>query len=315
LKYAHIPVLLKEVVHYLSPKAGETFVDATLGGGGYCLALLDAVGSSGRVLAIDADRQAVDNFKFKILNLKLANADAFCGNFRNIDEIARISELSKPDGVVADLGFSTGELEESGRGLSFQKDEPLDMRFDLSSQKTAADVVNFYSEKELARIFESFGEDKHAKLLAKKLVMFRSAEPINTTGQLTLAIKKALPSASEYGLGDVYRRIFQALRIEVNQELQALEEFLPKAFDLLAPSGKLAVVSFHSLEDRIVKRYFSSLIKGCVCPPSFPVCVCGKNPEAKLITRKAVIPSKEEQLENPKSKSAKLRVIMKLENS
>ena len=310
--YEHTPVLLNEVLEYLAPRPGQNIVDATLGGGGYTAAILEKIKPGGKVLAIDLDKDAVENFR----NTQHAahNTQQLIlhqGNFAQIDKIISNHKFPAPDGIVADLGLSSYELEH--RGISFQTDQPLDMRFDQSQPLDAKFILNNYDENRLRKIFEDFGEEKFSRQIAKKIVEFRvkSGELKHTT-ELYQLIVDALPKPVKHKADDSARRIFQALRIEVNHELENLKEFLPKAFDLLSPGGRLVVVSFHSLEDRIVKQYFVGLTKGCVCPPDFPQCICGKNPQAKILTKKPVTPSSEELNKNSRSAPAKLRAIRKL---
>lgn len=311
-EYTHIPVLLEEVISYLQPKAGENFVDATLGGGGYTRAILERIQPGGRVLAIDLDKDALENAKSQITNSK--NLVLHHGNFQNINKITKEHAFSNISGIVADLGLSSYELDQSTRGFSFQKKEPLDMRFDQSHPEDAKYILNNYDEQRLRKIFEDYGEEKFSRQIAKRVTSdrLRVTGGIKHTNELYQIIQDALPKPVKHKADDSARRIFQALRIAVNHELSSLEEFLPKAFDILNPGGRLVIVSFHSLEDRIVKQYFNSLTKGCVCPIDFPQCVCGKNPQGKLLTKKIVTASEAELKNNPRSKSAKLRAIVKL---
>jgi len=318
--YHHVPVLLKEVLEVLEIKFGQNVVDGTLGGGGYTKAILNAVGPTGNVLSIDLDIDAIENTRKNLPPARLAggseikNLKLVHGNFAHIDTIIKNHDFSAPDAIVADIGFSSYELEQSGRGLSFQKKEPLDMRFDQASgNEDAKFILNTYNEKRLLEIFNNYGEEKFSKQIVRKIMMLRQdGEHIHYTTDLYEIIKSALPKPVKHKADDSARRIFQALRIAVNHELSNLEEFLPKAFNILAPGGRLAVVSFHSLEDRIVKQFFVGLTKGCVCPIDFPQCICGKEPAGKIITKKLVSASEEELRENPRSKPAKLRAIMKL---
>jgi 16S rRNA (cytosine1402-N4)-methyltransferase len=308
--YEHIPVLLNEVLEYLSPRPGQNIVDATLGGGGYTSAIINKIKPDGKVLAIDLDKDAVENFKLQITNFK-KQVIVTQGNFSKIDNIIKNHNFPGPDGIVADLGLSSYELEH--RGMSFQKDQPLDMRFNQSQPEDAKFILNNYEESKLREIFEKYGEEKFSRQIARKILDYRlKIEEIKHTGQLYKIIQDALPKPVKHKADDSARRIFQALRIEVNYELQSLEEFLPKAFDLLVPGGRLVVVSFHSLEDRIVKQFFVGLTKGCVCPPDFPQCICGKNPKGKILTKKPITATEAELKNNSRSAPAKLRAIEKL---
>lgn len=311
-KYGHTPVLLNEVIEYLNPQPGQNFVDATLGGGGYTKAILNKNQPNGKVLAIDLDQDAVEAFELGIRNEKLGTrAQAVQGNFSHIDKIVEHHKFSGIAGIVADLGLSSYELEH--RGMSFQTDQPLDMRFNQKGEHIDAKfILNNYSQERLEKIFNEFGEEKFSRQIVKKIQESRVQNPIHYTTELYQIIQDALPKPVKHKADDSARRIFQALRVEVNHELENLKEFLPKAFDLLNPEGRLVVVSFHSLEDRIVKQFFVGLTKGCVCPPDFPQCVCGKNPRGKLLTKKIVTASAEELQKNLKARPAKLRAIQKI---
>lgn len=310
MPYEHIPVLLREVISYLNARSGENFVDATLGGGGYTRAILEKVKPDGKVLAIDLDADAIENQRKENKDKGLI---LHHGNFQNINKIIKEHEFTNIAGIVADLGLSSYELDQAGRGFSFQKKEVLDMRFNTSHPEDAKFILNSYDENRLRKIFEDYGEEKFSRQIAKKIVGLRAKGLVlRHTDELFDAIKDALPKPVKHKADDSARRIFQALRIEVNHELENLEEFLPKAFDILAPGGRLVIVSFHSLEDRIVKQYFVSLTKGCVCPIDFPQCVCGKNPQGKLLTKKPVTASEMELKDNPRARPAKLRAIEKI---
>lgn len=315
-KHFHTPVLLNEVLEFLQPKPGQTIVDATVGGGGHALELAKALGSSGTIIGMDLDPEALretqSNFKKQKLkiNLKLIH-----DNYRNIATVLRSASLARVDGIIADLGISSYDLGQSGRGFSFQKDEPLDMRFNPEQERSAQSIVEHYEEHELSKIFREYSEEKFSNKIARAIVVARQQQSISTTTDLFNIIKHALPGSIRFKAADSARRIFQALRIEVNQELRNIEQFLPQAFAALTPGGRMAIISFHSLEDRIVKQYFLSLAKGCICPPEFPVCVCGKEPLAKILTKKPVVASEQEQAENPRSKPAKLRAIEKIKTT
>lgn len=314
MTYYHTSVLLQEVLKYLDPKPGQNFVDATLGGGGYTSAILERIQPGGRLLAIDLDELAIRNYELRIKHQKFQNRIVLVhGNFKEIDKFVERQDFKNISGVVADLGLSSDLLENSGRGFSFQKNEPLDMRFDVaSSSPDAKFILHNYSEKQLLQIFKTFGEEKYSLPIARSIARNRQARGLRFTGDLVEIIKQALPKPAKHKWADSARRIFQALRIAVNFELENLEVFLPKAFGLLAPGGRLAVVSFHSLEDRAVKQYFAALARACVCPPDFPQCLCGKNPQGKLLSKKPIVAQAREAADNPRSKSAKLRIIQKL---
>lgn len=309
-EYNHIPVLLQEALDFLRLKSGDVVVDATLGGGGYTKAISKIVGIKGRVLAIDLDSEAIAHFQ------KPKNVSVVQGNFREIDKFVEESGFTEVNGIVADIGLSTYELEGSNRGISFQKNEPLDMRFDRNSKEPDASfILNNSSEKELSHIFSAYGEEKHASRIAREIVRERQKSHIRYTSELARIIELALPKPVKHKANQSARRIFQSLRIAVNHELSNLEEFLPKAFEILSPGGRLVVVSFHSLEDRIIKQFFNKISKGCVCPPEFPICMCGKEPQGKVLTRKPLVPTTGELNFNPRSKPAKLRAVEKISSN
>lgn len=323
-KYLHTPVLLQQAITLLDPQPGQRFVDATLGGGGYTAALLERVAtagattgdskSNGAVLAIDLDQAALDNasqnFAKKIEAHQLVLAH---GNFAQLDKILEAKkDFYNIDGIVADIGLSSYQLDSSGRGITFQKKEPLDMRFDLSSNEPDARfMLNEYSEAELAKIFSDYGEERESKRIARAIVRARVGKPLHYTTDLVEIIQQALPKPVQHKWADAARRIFQALRIAVNHELENLETFLPKALDLVNPGGVIVIVSFHSLEDRIVKQFFQEAAKGCICPKEFPICLCNRTPQAEILTKKLVSATDEEITENSRSGSAKLRAIRK----
>lgn len=313
MSYSHIPVLLQEALLYLDPKPGENFVDATLGGGGYSIALLNKVSPDGSVLSIDLDPAAREQYEQLLAGKAYQkNAVIAAGNFRDIDHIIDHHDFGNISGIVADIGLSSYQLDQSGRGISFQKDEPLDMRFDPSSSPDAKFILNNYSQDELTRIFRDNGEEPSARSIAKAIVTRRETHAMHSTQDLVDAIKIGLPKPKKHLWQAAARRIFQAVRMSVNHELENLESFLPKAFDLLNPGGRMVVVSFHSLEDRIVKQFFAAAARGCICPPEFPYCKCGLTPQGKLLTRKPVMAGIEEQAANSRSSSAKLRAVLKL---
>ncbi len=309
MSYIHKPVLLREVIEVLKPKENQNFVDATLGGGGYTEELLKRTGPKGKVLAIDLDEVAIKNIKNNIKDKRLKTKH---GNFREIDKY--VEEWGEPNisGIVADIGISSNQLDNSDRGISFKKDELLDMRMNVTGNgKTAEFILNNSDEKVLREWFRQFGEDPNSNKIARNVIRFREEKKIKTTTDLVQIIKSSLPKPIQHKWEDTARRIFQAIRIVVNDELANLEEFLPKAVNILPKGGKLAVVTFHSLEDRIVKQFFVKMSKGCVCPPDFPACVCGKSPIVKLITKKPITAGALEAKTNSRSLSAKLRVIEK----
>ncbi len=314
MTYQHIPVLLQEVLQILDPKPGDSFVDATLGGGGYTEALLSRTAPKGKVLAMDLDVDAIQAFKLRIKNQESSKrVIAVHNNFSKVAHVVAEHKFGPVAGIVADIGLSSYELDSAGRGISFQKDEPLDMRFDISGNApTAAFMLAEYGEQELTSIFKNYGEEKFAKQIARNIVRNRDLHKITRTTDLTAIIADSIPARLRHRASDSYRRVFQALRIAVNAELENLEKFLPEALGILPSGGTLAVVTFHSLEDRIVKQFFVKAATGCVCPKDFPTCICGRTPGAEILTKKPVIAGAPEVSQNSRAKSAKLRAIRKL---
>ena len=311
--FTHVPVLSKEAVELLAPNLGDVAVDCTLGGGGHALEIARRIGKTGKIIGIDLDPAAIAAAEKLFAKEKPAAPHTFIrGSYANIDTILEQNGTKSAGLILADVGISSYDLEQSGRGFTFQKDQPLDMRFDPSAKLTASHVVNTYTSPRLTEIFRKFGEDAQSSRIAHGIVAQRQTGTIATTAELLGAIKASLPGAIRHKAADSARRIFQALRIEVNGELDNLAAFLPKAFSLLAPNGRLGIISFHSLEDRMVKQFFLAKAKGCTCPPDFPECRCGKLPEGKILTRKVVVASGEEIRANSRSRPAKLRAIQKL---
>ena len=296
----HVPVLLHEVISFLDPGFGKKFIDATFGGGGHSRELEKA---GAKVLGIDQDPEVAARHK-------VAH-----GNFADLKTIAEQNDFAKVDGILMDLGLGSHQLDDPVRGFSFQREGPLDMRFDASDAeaKTAAKIVNFYPEKDLLNIFLRYGEERQfGKRITRAILEHRKEGDLETTLQLFELIKRALPAQFRFRAGDVARRIFQALRIAVNDELENLEKGLQQALDLLLPKGKLVVISFHSLEDRIVKSFFVKEAKDCVCPPEFPVCVCQARAKLRVLTRKPITASEFEIKTNSRARSAKLRGAEKI---
>jgi 16S rRNA (cytosine1402-N4)-methyltransferase len=305
--YSHDPVLLQPVLEFLKPEPNQNFIDATLGGGGYTRALLERIKPGGKILAIDLDQAALDNIG------TAKNVIAVQGNFTHLQNIVRNHKFENIVGIVADLGLSSFQLDQSGRGITFQKDEPLDMRFDqTSSGNDAQFLLNNASVEDLQKILRDFGEEPLAGKIARNIVKQRQEKLFHTTFDLNAVIQDSLPKPLKHRWADTARRVFQALRIAVNHELENLESFLPQALDLLSPGGRLVVVSFHSLEDRLVKQFFAQASKGCVCPVDFPQCICGKNAQGKILTKKPVLASEQELAANSRSKPAKLRALLKV---
>jgi 16S rRNA (cytosine1402-N4)-methyltransferase len=307
----HIPVLAEEVRELLAVQPGETVVDATFGAGGHSRLLVDDLEGSGKLTAIDRDptvRPYFDRVK--------ASARGVQMRFLRGDYAVVLSQLAsngvKADAVLLDLGLSSMQLDRHERGFSYATDAPLDMRMDPSDEPSAADIVNTWDERELATIFRRYGEERYARQIARGIVRRRERESIERTGQLVDVVRASIPAPARFGEGHPAKRVFQALRIEVNHELESLEAGLPAAFEMLRPGGRLAVISFQSLEDRIVKRFLRELARGCTCPPDFPICVCGHEPELRILTWKPVRPSAREVDENPRASSARLRAAVKV---
>jgi len=303
----HVPVLLKETIEFLSPLPGGKYIDATFGAGGHSRAILEAIGGDGKLLGIDANLNAVKSQLSYVKGCTLVH-----GNFREIGSIAKQHGFEDVDGILFDLGLSSDMLDDPQRGFSFQKDGPLDMRYDRGKDWKAYDFVNLENEKQLAEIFKKYGEERFSKKIARAIVNIRKEGKIETTVELFNLIKQALPGKLRHKAGDHARRIFQAIRIEVNDELGALKAALPQTLQLLDSGSRLVVISFHSLEDRIVKHFFRDAAKGCTCPVDFPRCVCGKKPLVKILTKKPVVPGDSEIAKNSRAKPAKLRTVEKI---
>jgi 16S rRNA (cytosine1402-N4)-methyltransferase len=308
MNFQHIPVLLKETLDYLKPKPGGIYVDGTMGGGGHSQEIIKRIFPSGLVIGIDRDPAA-----FKAASERLeAWSECFTpihGNYVDIGDILKKLNIEAVDGILLDLGVSSHQLDTPERGFSYHEDVRLDMRMDTTQDYSAYNLVNQATQQELAKIIWSYGEERWAKRIAAFIVENR---PLETTSQLVEVIKKAVPASARRNGPHPARRTFQALRIAVNQELTLLEEALTNAVEVLRPGGRLCVITFHSLEDRIVKNTFRNLKDPCTCPPDVPVCICGKTPVVDIITRKPVVPGQEELDANPRARSAKLRVCQKL---
>lgn len=309
MEFKHYSVLLNESVDALNVRDDGVYVDGTMGGGGHSYEILSR--GAGRLIGIDQDIEAIEASKKRLSEFgdRLVTVNR---NFCRIKEILQELEISEIDGAVLDLGVSSYQLDNAERGFSYMHDALLDMRMDRTAELSAKEVVNGYSEDELTRIFYEYGEEKWSKRIAKFIVEKRNEREIETTGELAEIIKAAIPRKARLDGGHPAKRVFQAIRIEVNGELRILEQALRDFIDVLKPGGVISVITFHSLEDRIVKKTFASLAQGCTCPKDFPVCVCGKKPVIRVITRKPVLPSGQELEENSRSKSAKLRVAEKL---
>lgn len=307
-EFKHKSVLLDETIDMLNIKPGGIYIDGTLGGGGHSFEVCKRLGLEGRLIGIDQDAAAIkagserlEEFKDQITIVR--------SNYSNMKEIVKDLEVDKVDGIILDLGVSSHQLDTVERGFTYRENAPLDMRMDTRMDKTAKDIVNGYSEFDLYRIIRDYGEDKFAKNIAKHIVRVREEKVIETTDELTEAIKAAIPMKLRVGTGHPAKKTFQAIRIELNQELEVLKQSLEDMVSILGDDGRLCIITFHSLEDRIVKTAFKNYENPCTCPPNFPVCVCGNQSKGKVISRKPILPSDEELTENKRAKSAKLRVF------
>ncbi len=307
---AHVPVLTKELVELLDVQPDSRVVDCTFGAGGHAAAVAAKLSPSGVLVACDQDPVAEDYYMDLRPSLR-CRSRFYLGNFA--DSLSELLEKGfRATHVYMDLGLSSMQIDTPDRGFSYSYDAPLDMRMDPEGPVTAADMVNTWSEAALADLFGRYGEERYARRIARAIVAQRSSRPYERTAELVDTVKRAIPTPARFGAGNPAKRVFQALRIEVNDELNSLQRALPAAFDLLDPGGILLVIGFHSLEDRIVKHFFVSKVRPCTCPPRFPICVCGKKPTGELVTSKAVTPSPAELTSNPRSSSAKLRALRRL---
>ena len=304
----HVPVLAAEVIRETDPRPGETVVDCTFGGGGHSRLLAERIGPTGTLIAIDRDPAAAERFE------QIARDVPAEARFIRADFDAALADLAaeglRPDIVLFDFGVSSMQIDAWQRGFSYSFDAPLDMRMDPDAAVSAQTVVNEWPESRIAEILRNYADERHARSIARRIVERR---PLDTTAELVEAVRAGLPPAARFGRGNPAKRTFQAIRIAVNDELAAIDAALPEAWEMLAPAGRLAAISFHSLEDRRVKRFLADRARGCVCPPEFPVCRCGLEPEAKLVTRGGIAPSAGEIADNPRSASAHLRVAVKLD--
>ena len=306
--FKHTSVLLEETVDGLNIKPNGIYVDGTLGGGGHAYEVCSRLDSMGRFIGIDQDEAAIEAASVRLSDFG-ERVTIVRSNYCDMKLQLQKLGIDKVDGIVLDLGVSSYQLDTAERGFSYRVDAPLDMRMDRRQKMTAKDIVNDYSEMDLFRIIRDYGEDKFAKNIAKHIVMEREKGPIETTGQLIEIIKRAIPMKFQKTAGHPAKRTFQAIRIELNRELEVLRDTLDEMIDLLNPGGRISIITFHSLEDRIVKSIFKRNEDPCTCPSHFPVCVCGNVSKGKVITRKPILPSEEELEMNSRSKSAKLRVF------
>lgn len=306
MRYHHVPVLLKEAIRYLNCRPGKIYVDGTLGGCGHAIEVLKQAEPDGLLIGLDLDSDAIDNAR-KILSDFGSRVRLFHHNFASLSAILSQTGIPAVDGILIDTGMSLYQLEKSGRGFSFMRDEPLDMRMNKGETTTAADLVNKLSKEELTKLLWNYGEERWSRKIAEAIISCRLEKTIQSTRELAEIIRSAVPRTGRPYRIDPATQTFQALRIAVNRELKSLEDLLGSAPSLLNRGGRLVVISFHSLEDRLVKSRLKDFQKGCTCPPDFPHCVCGKTATMKVLTPKPVRPSPEEIAENPKARSAKLR--------
>ncbi|WP_302629764.1 16S rRNA (cytosine(1402)-N(4))-methyltransferase RsmH [uncultured Eubacterium sp.] len=308
MDFKHVSVLLKETIDGLNINPDGIYVDGTLGGGGHAYEVCKHLSSKGRLIGIDQDSEALEAARERLSEFE-DKVTMVRSNYCEIDTILKDLDIDKVDGIVLDLGVSSYQLDNLERGFSYKADAPLDMRMDTRQMITASDVVNNYSENELYRIIRDYGEDRFAKNIAKHIVMARKKKPLTTTGELSEIVKESIPMKFQAKGGHPAKKTFQAIRIEVNNELKVLKDSIDTMIEHLNPGGRICIITFHSLEDRIVKTKFRENENPCTCPPDFPVCVCGKVSKGKVITRKPIIPSEEEIVNNKRAKSSKLRIF------
>jgi len=312
MSYRHIPAMLNEVVFYLNCRPGNVYVDCTLGGSGHAKAICERIIPKGMVIGIDQDIDAIIHAR-NVLHAYPLTIHLFHGNFIRLPEFLAQLHISSVDRILLDLGLSLHQLENSGRGFSFRKNEPLDMRMDVRHPETAEGLINRLNVNELQIIFKDYGEERWAKQIARTIVRERQKKRIRTSEQLAKIVMDSIPARTSFKQKiHPATRVFMALRIAVNHELEKLNLFMDNVIRLLNPGGRLCVLTFHSLEDRIVKQRLKALEKGCTCPPDFPECICGQKPQVRLLTKKVVRPTQEEIAANPMARSARLRAVEKL---
>ncbi len=308
MEFSHVSVLLRETMEELCIRPEGIYVDGTLGGGGHAFEVCSRLGGTGRLIGFDQDADAILAATERLKPFR-ERVTVIRSNYCNMKRELEALGIRRVDGILLDLGVSSYQLDTAERGFTYREDAPLDMRMDQRQSRTARDIVNTYSEAELFRIIRDYGEDKAARSIARHIVKAREKKNIETTGELSEIIRSAVPARMRAAGGHPAKRTFQAVRIELNQELEVLKNSLDDMIDLLNPGGRLCVITFHSLEDRIVKNSFRTNENPCTCPSNFPVCVCGKKPKGRAATKKPIVPGKEELEENKRSKSAKLRVF------
>ncbi len=308
MEFRHYSVLLKETVEQLAVRPDGIYVDGTLGGGGHAFEVCRRLSEKGHLYGFDQDAAAIEAAGNRLLAYG-SRVTLIRSNYSRMREELKARGVCRADGILLDLGVSSYQLDEAERGFTYREDAPLDMRMDQRQEKTAADIVNGYSEQELYRVLRDFGEERFAKNIAKHIVNTREKKPVRTTGELVEIIKAAIPLKIRMQKGHPAKQTFQAIRIELNQELDVLKDSLDDMIDLLNPGGRICIITFHSLEDRIVKNTFRRNENPCTCPSHFPVCVCGKISKGRVVTRKPMVPTDRELEENSRSKSAKLRVF------
>ncbi|MDE6208379.1 MAG: 16S rRNA (cytosine(1402)-N(4))-methyltransferase RsmH [Lachnospiraceae bacterium] len=310
MEFSHKSVLLDETIDSLNIKPDGIYVDGTLGGAGHAYEVVKKLSDKGRFIGIDQDEDALAaaTEKLSIFKDKI-KIDIVKSNYKDINNVLNALGVKKVDGILLDIGVSSYQIDTVERGFTYKEDAPLDMRMDKSASLSAKDIVNDYSEIELFRIIRDYGEEKFAKNIAKHIVSRRNEKPLETTGELIEAIKAAIPAKIRANTGHPAKKTFQAIRIEVNKELEVLENSIDNMIEILNDGGRLSIITFHSLEDRIVKNKFRDNENPCVCPPNFPVCVCGKKSKGTVVTRKPIVPGDKEINDNKRSKSSKLRVF------
>lgn len=311
MEFHHVSVLLNECIENLNIKPDGVYVDCTMGGGGHSKEIVKKLSDKGLFIGFDQDKNAINTARERLSEYE-GRVKFVHSNFENIKEELEKIGVHRIDGVLADLGVSSHQLDEADRGFSYMQDAPLDMRMDVRCEFSAYDVVNTYTEDELAKIIKDYGEDNWAKRIAKFIVEERANKPIETTGELVDVIKKAIPKKARIDGPHPAKRTFQAIRIEVNNELGVITKMINDASSIMNDGGRICIITFHSLEDRIVKNAFKYLASDCICPQHLPICQCDKESEVKIITRKPILPSDEEIEVNPRSRSAKLRVAEKI---